>query len=208
MAAFVGNRWLRHDTRVLYARVRPAGDATGAVSHQRARPVHRQRSGVARRYCRPQILGFTLQTETLIGLVLSLFGLLNSFGQPFTGRLSDRTGKRRVLVLTGQALRLPKPTATVHLIRLCRASPRRLASAQDDSSDGSAGERLAASERAGRQLRPVQHLPTLGFGTGPLVAGGVVTGGLAANDVVTSGSPGPRSPASPPPSLSPCWALL
>lgn len=28
----------------------------------------------------------------LVGIVLSLFGLLNSLGQPFTGRLSDRTG--------------------------------------------------------------------------------------------------------------------
>jgi MFS family permease len=38
-------------------------------------------------------------SETLItGIVLSVFGFLNSFGQPFAGRLSDRTGKRTVFI--------------------------------------------------------------------------------------------------------------
>jgi MFS family permease len=40
----------------------------------------------------------------LIGVVLSLFGLLNSFGQPFTGRLSDRTGERKLFILVGLAI--------------------------------------------------------------------------------------------------------
>jgi MFS family permease len=48
-----------------------------------------------------EVAGFVLREETLIGLVLSLFGLLNSVGQPFTGRLSDRTGRRRAFVLAG-----------------------------------------------------------------------------------------------------------
>ncbi|MFB6218011.1 MAG: MFS transporter [Halobacteriaceae archaeon] len=42
-----------------------------------------------------------LGTELLIGVVLSLFGLLNSVLQPLTGRLSDRTGRRRAFILTG-----------------------------------------------------------------------------------------------------------
>ena len=47
------------------------------------------------------LLGFVLTEEFLIGVVLSLFGFLNSFGQPFTGRLSDRTSKRKVYILSG-----------------------------------------------------------------------------------------------------------
>jgi MFS family permease len=45
----------------------------------------------------------TLTEPLLIGLVLSLFGFLNSFSQPFTGRLSDRTAKRKVYILFGIA---------------------------------------------------------------------------------------------------------
>jgi MFS family permease len=50
------------------------------------------------------VLGLVLREEFLIGLVLSLFGFLNSFGQPFTGRLSDRTARRKPYVLFGLVL--------------------------------------------------------------------------------------------------------
>ena len=50
------------------------------------------------------LAGFVLREETLIGLVLSLFGLLNSVGQLVTGRLSDRLGRRRDFVLSGLAV--------------------------------------------------------------------------------------------------------
>ena len=43
----------------------------------------------------------TLTEPLLIGVVLSLFGFLNSLSQPFTGRLSDRVGARRPFVLAG-----------------------------------------------------------------------------------------------------------
>ena len=44
-------------------------------------------------------------TETFIaGLVLGVFGLLSSLGQPVAGLLSDRTGRRKPFVVTGLAL--------------------------------------------------------------------------------------------------------
>ena len=50
------------------------------------------------------LFGVAVSQSILIGVALSLFGFLNSFGQPFTGRLSDRTGRRRAFILAGLAL--------------------------------------------------------------------------------------------------------
>ncbi len=50
------------------------------------------------------IAGLPITIELLIGLALSLFGFLNSFTQPFTGRLSDRTGRRKIYILFGLSI--------------------------------------------------------------------------------------------------------
>ncbi len=44
---------------------------------------------------------FGLEEAMIIGIVLSLFGFLNSSFQPFTGRLSDRIGRRKPFILLG-----------------------------------------------------------------------------------------------------------
>ena len=44
---------------------------------------------------------FGLAEVAITGIVLSLFGFVNSPLQPFTGRLSDRTGRRKIFVLFG-----------------------------------------------------------------------------------------------------------
>ncbi|WP_436934226.1 MFS transporter [Halovenus marina] len=43
----------------------------------------------------------TVTEPLLIGLVLSLFGFLNSLSQPFTGRISDRASARKPFILAG-----------------------------------------------------------------------------------------------------------
>lgn len=50
------------------------------------------------------LLGITLSESLLIGLALSMFGFLNSLNQPFTGRLSDRVGRRKLFILLGLAI--------------------------------------------------------------------------------------------------------
>ena len=50
------------------------------------------------------VAGLPVTEPLLVGVALSLFGFLNSFSQPITGRLSDRTGKRRVYILVGLAV--------------------------------------------------------------------------------------------------------
>ena len=47
------------------------------------------------------IIGITISETLLIGLVLSLFGFLNSLSQPITGRLTDRAGRRKIFILIG-----------------------------------------------------------------------------------------------------------
>jgi len=56
------------------------------------------------RFAGVTVLGIPVTVELLIGVALSLFGFLNSFAQPFTGRLSDRTGRRKIYILFGLAV--------------------------------------------------------------------------------------------------------
>jgi MFS family permease len=44
---------------------------------------------------------FGLSEAMVIGIILSLFGFLNSSFQPLTGRLSDRTRRRKRFILLG-----------------------------------------------------------------------------------------------------------
>lgn len=48
--------------------------------------------------------GVPVTVELLVGVALSLFGFLNSFAQPFTGRASDRTGLRKTFILFGLSI--------------------------------------------------------------------------------------------------------
>jgi MFS family permease len=137
-----------------------------------------------------QILGFTLQTETLIGLVLSLFGLLNSFGQPFTGRLSDRTGKRRIFVLTGLVLFAIGSAAYPFLssywtVLAARAFQGLGAAFTIPATVALVNDYAASDAERGGNFGVFNTFRLIGFGFGPIIAGVVITGGLAANDVVT-----------------------
>ncbi|EMA07662.1 Predicted arabinose efflux permease, MFS family [Haloarcula vallismortis] len=137
-----------------------------------------------------QVLGFTLQTETLIGLVLSLFGLLNSFGQPFTGRLSDRTGQRRIFVLTGLVLFAIGSAAYPFLssywtVLAARAFQGLGAAFTIPATVALVNDYAASDAERGGNFGVFNTFRLIGFGFGPIVAGIVITGGLAANDVVT-----------------------
>ena len=137
-----------------------------------------------------QVFGFTLQTETLIGLVLSLFGLLNSFGQPFTGRLSDRTGRRRVFVLTGLVLFAIGSAAYPFLssywtVLAARAFQGLGAAFTIPATVALVNDYAASDAERGGNFGVFNTFRLIGFGFGPIIAGVVITGGLAASDVVT-----------------------
>ena len=130
----------------------------------------------------------------LIGVVLSLFGLLNSFGQPFTGRFSDRTGKRKLFILVGLAMfgvasalyPFVSSYAAVVAIRAFQGLgaaftiPGTIALVNEYSTDN--------SERGGN-FGVFNTFRLAGFGFGPIVAGLLVTGGLGAVATEGGGSP-------------------
>ena len=114
----------------------------------------------------------------LIGIVLSLFGFFNSFGQPFTGRLSDRTGKRKVYILFGLALLGVASGAyafvssywLVMVLRMLQG----VGAAFTIPCTVALVNELATSADRGSNFGVFNTFRLLGFGFGPIVAGLVV----------------------------------
>jgi MFS family permease len=121
---------------------------------------------------------FALTESLLIGLVLSMFGFLNSFTQPFTGRLSDRTGKRKVYILFGLALLGVASGAyafassywAVLLLRILQG----IGAAFTIPSTVALVNELATSSTRGNNFGVFNTFRLVGFGFGPIVAGVVV----------------------------------
>ncbi|WP_254273800.1 MFS transporter [Haloarcula marina] len=137
-----------------------------------------------------EVLGFVLREETLIGLVLSLFGLLNSFGQPITGRFSDRTGRRRAFVLTGLVLFAIGSAAYPFLtsywsVLAARAFQGLGAAFTIPATIALVNDYAESDSERGGNFGVFNTFRLIGFGFGPIVAGVVITGGLGAEGVVS-----------------------
>jgi MFS family permease len=126
-------------------------------------------------------VAFTLTPELLIGVVLSLFGFLNSLGQPFTGALSDRTGKRKVFLLFGLALVAVGSAGYIGLtdytLILVMRALQGVGAAFTIPVTVALVNELSASTDRGGNFGIFNTFRLLGFGTGPLLAGGVVAAG-------------------------------
>jgi MFS family permease len=120
-----------------------------------------------------------LVTESLlIGIVLSLFGFLNSFSQPFTGRFSDRTGRRRAFILFGLALLAAASAAylvvsSYWLVLVLRALQGLAAGFTIPATVALVNE-LATDVDRGGNFGVFNTLRLIGFGFGPIVAGIVI----------------------------------
>ncbi len=119
----------------------------------------------------------------LIGVVLSLFGLLNSLGQPFTGRLSDRTGQRKWLILVGLAAfgvssALYPVVESYGAVVAIRAAQGVGAAFTIPSTVALVNEYSTADQERGGNFGVFNTFRLAGFGLGPIVAGVLVTGGV------------------------------
>jgi MFS family permease len=137
-----------------------------------------------------EILGFVLREETLIGLVLSLFGLVNSLGQPYTGRWSDRSGKRRAFVLAGLTLfgigSAAYPfVSTYWSVLLARAFQGIGAALTIPATVALVNDYARSDSERGGNFGIFNTFRLIGFGFGPIIAGVVITGGLSSEGVVT-----------------------
>ena len=124
---------------------------------------------------------FGLSEALLSGLLLSLPGLLESVGQPFTGRLSDWTGRRKIYILFGLLVigltdlgyLLVSTVIGLFAIRLVQGlggsftTPATVALIND----------YASTNNRGVNMGTYTTLRLVGTGLGPVVAGIVVDQG-------------------------------
>ena len=141
-----------------------------------------------------RVLGFQLTEEFLIGVVLSLFGFLNSFGQPFTGRLSDRTNRRKFYILLGLVIfavaSAAYPFVTSYWSVVVVRGLQGLGAAFTVPVTVALVNDYATSNRErGGNFGVFNTFRLIGFGVGPVVAGAVVTGGFGGDQVVTYALP-------------------
>jgi MFS family permease len=121
-------------------------------------------------------LGFS---ESLItGIVIGLFGLVSSICQPFAGRLSDRLGKRRLLVILGLVLFmfanysyvLANSYVSILLIRTAQG----IAAALTITATIALVSELSVQGNRGGNMGVYNSFRLVGFGVGPLASGALI----------------------------------
>ncbi|MES3516269.1 MAG: MFS transporter [Natronomonas sp.] len=128
------------------------------------------------------ILGIPLTVELLIGVALSIFGFLNSFAQPATGRLSDRTGRRKVYILAGLVVLAVTSAAyafvdTYEALVVVRALQGLGGALVIPATIALVNELARSDSERGGNFGVFNTFRLIGFGFGPIVAGSVVAAG-------------------------------
>ncbi|MEF8781253.1 MAG: MFS transporter [Haloferacaceae archaeon] len=133
-------------------------------------------------------VSFTLTEPLLIGIVLSLFGFLNSSLQPFTGRVSDRAGERKAFILAG-ILVLGTASAGYAFVSqywavvALRALQGIGAALIIPATVALVNEYAATAAERGGNFGVYNTFRLIGFGLGPIIAGVVVELGPYSTDV-------------------------
>ncbi|MDJ1430859.1 MFS transporter [Halostagnicola sp. A-GB9-2] len=124
---------------------------------------------------------FGLAESVIIGGILSLFGFVNSSFQPFTGRLSDRTGKRKAFILVGLSglavTNLAYVFAESYLSLVAIRGLQGLSVAFIVPTSIALVNEIATTEDRGGNMGVYNTFRLIGFGAGPVAAGAVVNAG-------------------------------
>lgn len=122
-----------------------------------------------------------LSPAAISGIVLGLFGLVLSFAQPFTGRLSDRLGRRQALILLGLIV-LAVANVSFALVSdytglLGVRVVQGIGAALTITASVALVNELSTRSTRGGNMGVYNSFRLLGFGGGPLIAGVVVSMG-------------------------------
>ncbi|ELY70864.1 major facilitator superfamily MFS 1 [Natrinema versiforme JCM 10478] len=122
---------------------------------------------------------FGLGESMIIGLILSLFGFLNSSFQPFTGRLSDRLGRRKPFILVGLAglalTNLAYVFAETYVSLLVIRGLQGVSVSFIIPASIALVNELATTGNRGGNMGVYNTFRLVGFGAGPALAGAVVS---------------------------------
>ncbi|MFP9193286.1 MFS transporter [Natronosalvus vescus] len=122
---------------------------------------------------------FGLEEAVIIGTILSLYGFLNSSAQPFTGRFSDRTGKRRAFILVGLVgltiTNLAYVLADTYAELLVIRGLQGVSVAFIVPTSIALVNELATTRDRGGNMGVYNTFRLIGFGAGPVAAGAVVS---------------------------------
>lgn len=121
-------------------------------------------------------------SETMVtGIVLALFGVVNSFSQPFAGRASDRLGRRKLFVVLGLIL-LGIANFTFSLVGsylglLLVRGLQGVGAALTITASVALVNELSVKGSRGENMGTYNSFRLVGFSAGPLAAGVVVENG-------------------------------
>ena len=167
-------KWLGTDQRVVALGVARMADAIGNSFLIVVMPLY-----IASESVTGNFLGFS---ESLItGLVLGLFGLVTSAFQPLAGRLSDRLGKRQLLVTVGLALftivNLCYIMADTYLGLVIIRAFQGMAAALTITASLALVSELSQPADRGHNMGVYNFFRLVGFGIGPLGSGILIDSG-------------------------------
>ncbi len=122
-----------------------------------------------------------LSKEMITGIIIGLFGIVSAVLQPFTGRLSDKLGKRRLFVILGLLLYMvadfmytqAHSYISLFVIRIGQG----IGAAFTITATIALVSELSQEENRGGNMGVYNSFRLLGFGVGPLASGALIDNG-------------------------------
>lgn len=122
-----------------------------------------------------------LSKEMITGIIIGLFGIVSAVLQPFTGRLSDKMGKRRVFVIFGLLLYMVSDfmytQAHSYISLLAVRIGQGIGAAFTITATVALVSELSQDENRGGNMGVYNSFRLIGFGVGPLASGALIDKG-------------------------------